>query len=377
MPLYEGMSTENILAKDMLVTSNTSIKDIKKNQEVFDYFAKYYCEKGSTLPNKDKLKRWNDILKSSDSDSDSKDIASENIRLQHSICSASHTPGGALSQQSIIPFFKLEDAAGINQGKYNNISFNKFGLNSNLNNWTITIIFSAIHNSSKWQGIIGNIYNPQIPGHKDGWGFWISPYNYLHFRIGDTWAQDFTSLGQILQKTPYKIIVSFNNNVYKIKLIRIIDDANNTITISNKPKLTTYKGSICLGGRWQSLRTEELFDGNITYVDFMSPNLQQQAPDNSQYYKNYNDNWYEVYANSNNFVNVDPHSISGCSYKSTNHVLNTPGCLSENIKSRFCKDESITSIIPAAQNVSNNPKLDPYLQQDGQWMLNMYSQLCP
>ena len=455
MPLYEGMSTENILAKDMIVTSNTSIKDIKNNQDVFDYFAKYYCEKGSTLPNKDKLKRWNDILKSSDSDSDSKDIASENIRLQSSICSASHKPmvasipelasygctkcqndmfactnlpqsnplksggtipansnslistdmyhlydavnpsytlegkkywwrqaggcpGGALSQQSIIPFFKLEDAAGIKQGKYNNISFNKFGLNSNLNNWTITIIFSAIHNSSKWQGIIGNIYNPQIPGHKDGWGFWMSPYNYLHFRIGDSWAQDFTSLGQILENTPYKIIVSFNNNVYKIKLIRMSDNdnANNIVTISNKPKLTTYKGSICLGGRWQSLRTDELFDGNITYVDFMSPNLQQQAPDNSQYYKNYNDNWYEVYANSNDFVNVDPRSISGCSYKSTNHVLNTPGCLSENIKSRFCKDESITSIIPAAQNVSNNPKLDPYLQQDGQWMLNMYSQLC-
>ena len=54
-------------------------------------------------------------------------------------------------------FFKLEDAAGIKQGKYNNISFNTFGLNSNLNNWTITIILSAMYTSSKWQGIIGNI----------------------------------------------------------------------------------------------------------------------------------------------------------------------------------------------------------------------------
>ena len=384
MPLYEGMSTENILAKNMIVTSNTSIKDITNNRDVYDYFEKYYCEKGSNGnvvgPNKDKLKRWNDILKSVDSDSDSTNIALENIMLQSKICSASHTPVAALSQQSITPFFKLEDAAGIKQGKYNNISFNTFGLNSSLSNWTITIILSAMYNSSKWQGIIGNIYNSQIPGHKDGWGFWISPDKYLHFRISDTWAQDFTSLGQILENTPYKIIISFNNNEYKIKLIRMTDDisdnASNIVNISNKPKLTTDKGNICLGGGWENLRTAELFDGNITYVDFMSPSLQQQVHDNSQYYKNYNDNWYEAYANSNDFVNVDPRSISGCSYKNTNHVLNTPGCLSANIKSRFCKNESITSIIPAAQNVANNPKLDPYLQQDGQWMLNMYSQLC-
>ena len=190
-------------------------------------------------------------------------------------------PAPVSSQQSITPFFKVEDAVGIKQGKYNNISFNTFGLNSNLNNWTITIILSAIRNSSKWQGIIGNIYNSQIPGHKDGWGFWISPYNYLHFRIGDTWAQDFTSLGQILGNTPYKIIISFNNNEYKIKLIRMTDDisdnASNIVNISNKPKLTTDKGNICLGGGWENLRTAELFDGNITYVDFMSPSLQLPA----------------------------------------------------------------------------------------------------
>ena len=71
-------------------------------------------------------------------------------------------------------------------------------------------------------------------------------------------------------------LLKFNNNTYEIKLIRMGENANNTVNtvnISNKPKLTTDKGSICLGGRWQSGRTDELFDGNITYVDFMSPNL--------------------------------------------------------------------------------------------------------
>jgi len=193
------------------------------------------------------------------------------------ITPSSATPAPTQSQQSTPPFFKLEDAAGIKQGKYNNISFNTFGLNSNLNNWTITIILSAMYTSSKWQGIIGNIYNSQIPGHKDGWGFWINPSKYLHFRISDTWAEDFTSLGQITENIPYKIIISFNNNAYQVKLIRMSDNANNIVNVSNKPKLTTDRGSICLGGGWENLRTE-LFDGNITYVDFTSPNLQPTAP---------------------------------------------------------------------------------------------------
>lgn len=189
MSLYEGFSPKNILAKNMLVTSNTSIKDKTNSQEVFDYFTKYYCAKDSTSPNQDKLKRWNNILKSGDSDSDSKDIALSNIMLQTAIC----------------------------------------------------------------------------------------------------------------------------------------------------------------------------------------------PTDTSKYYQNYNNNWRLAYPSGFNplYSNVNPRSISGCSYKNTNHVLNTPGCLLENIKSRVCNDESIRSMIPAAQNVSNNPKLDPYFQQDGQWMLNMYSQLCP
>ena len=154
------------------------------------------------------------------------------------------------SPQSTLPFFKLEDPTGIKLGKYNNISFNTFGLNSSLNNWTITILLSAVYTSSKWQGIIGNMYNSQIPGHKDGWGFWISPSKYLHFRISE-WAEDLISLGGILENTPYKIIISFNNNAYKVQLIRMSDDASNIINISDKPKLTTDKGSICLGGVWE------------------------------------------------------------------------------------------------------------------------------
>jgi len=170
--------------------------------------------------------------------------------------------------QKKISFFNLEDAAGIKQGKHNNISFETFGLNSNLNNWTITITFSAKYNSSKWQGIIGNMYNSQLLG-KIGWGLWINPNKNLHLRIED-WTDNFTSLGQIRENVAYKIIFSFSNDVYKIKLIS--NDDNNIVIIGKKPKLTTDRGSICLGGRWVNGRTDELFDGNITSVNF-TPNL--------------------------------------------------------------------------------------------------------
>lgn len=189
MPLYEGFFPKDILAKNLLVTSNTSIKDTTSNREVFDYLKKYYCAKNSSGnmvgPNQDKLKRWNDIIKSGSSNKYSIDIASANILLQSALCSG----------------------------------------------------------------------------------------------------------------------------------------------------------------------------------------------DNSQYYQNYNNNLRLAYPNGFN-PNVNPNSISGCSHNGNNHVLNMSQCLQESIKKKICDNDIIRRTITSGQNVSNNHKLDPYLQQDGQWMLNTYSQLC-
>ena len=60
----------------------------------------------------------------------------------------------------------------------------------------------------------------------------------------------------------------------------------------------------------------------------------------------------------------------------SNYVFNMPKCLPQSIQTGICNDASIGNLISSAQSISNNPKLDPYLQQDGQWMQNMYSQLC-
>lgn len=190
IPLYEGFLPQDILAKNLLVTSNTSIKDKKDNQHVFDYLKRYYCAKDSLSPNQDKLKRWKDILKSKhiDNNNDSINVASANITLQSALCTT----------------------------------------------------------------------------------------------------------------------------------------------------------------------------------------------DTSKYYQNYNNNWRSAYPSGFNhfYSNVNPSSISGCSYNGSSHVFNMPQCLPESIKKKICDNPIVTKTISSGRNISNNPELDPYLQQDGQWMLNTYSQLC-
>lgn len=71
-------------------------------------------------------------------------------------------------------------------------------------------------------------------------------------------------------------------------------------------------------------------------------------------------------------------SIDPCSYKSSNYVLSTPGCIKENLNSQICNYAGST---PSPLSYSSNAlatsyNLDPRIQQDGQWYLNMSRQLC-
>jgi hypothetical protein len=174
---------------------------------------------------------------------------------------------------SPITYFTIQDPAGIASGNYKNIPFSQFGLNDNLKNWTINIIFiTTTTNNLKYQGIIGNTHNNEVVGWDNGrwtgaWGFWIYSKS-IHFRI-ETWNENLTSLGTINNNIPYKLIINFNNGIYKITLINMIDNTINTIDIKDKPKLNSSTGFITIGGHWQSTQ-EAIFDGSINYVDFTS-----------------------------------------------------------------------------------------------------------
>jgi hypothetical protein len=176
---------------------------------------------------------------------------------------------------SPITYFKIEDPAGINNGNYKNISFSQFGINDRLNNWTINIIFTSTSNKASYTGIIGNCYNTQVPGWPNGFagasGFWLTPGNtqYVHFRL-NAWNQDFPSLGTINNNIPHKLIINFNDGIYKLTLINLTTNTSNTVDIKDKPKFNSTTGNITIGGHWPDGSLSEKFDGSINYVDFTS-----------------------------------------------------------------------------------------------------------
>ena len=229
MPLYEGFYGSDILAKNLLVTSNYSFKDNTDNKEVFNYFTNYYCAKDSNGnvvgPNQDKLKRWNNILDDISSDTDSINLAVSNKILQQEMCN----PNTSQYYQNINNNLNSANAAG-----------------STINPSSITGCSTQFIDENEWCG------------------YW----------------------------------------------------AYNAGQCSANPGYMLYRCS-----------------------------------------KSCNE-------------------VSGNPATGSNYVFNMPKCLPQSIQTGICNDGSIGNLIPSAQNISNNPKLDPYLQQDGQWMLNMYSQLC-
>lgn len=228
MPLYEGFLPQDMLAKNMLVTSNYSIKDNTDNKEVFDHITKYYCstnEGGLSVINTEKQKRWSDILNSEASDNDSRDVASANIWLQNLVC-----------------------------------------------------------------GIVDT-----------------SQYHE-----------------------------NYNNNL------------NSTIASGSTTNLNSVTGC-----------STQFIDENAYCSYWANVGECSRNPG------------YMLYRCSNSCNRVSGNTATG-----TNYVFNTPVCLSENIQEEVCNNDLTKNIIPSAVNVSNNPSLDPYFQQDGQWMQNMYSQLC-
>lgn len=395
MPLYEGFLPQDILAKNMLVTSNYSIKDNTDNQEVFDNIKKYYCEKGSSSPNQDKLKRWSDILTSGDSDS--KDIALANIMLQSLICLPEPTPmsqsliSQAPTTGSGLQFEKLDNTNCV----YGRIpspgtSGDGFTYLGNFNSYEECAKSSNIPSSAK-----AITYHDATAGGYAGQCFSINDNNT------NVANQNYATCGIVTSTPTYYSLVA-GSGMWS-------GEGPNEYTCKNEPTRNTtgndgdydrycifdkesdakkYCNSDqrCVG--YISNQAKNMFTitgkpvenpvaNGMYYVKNVIPppiRLPPPAPDNSQFYQNYNNNWNAAYARGNS--NVNPNSISGCSYNNANYVFNTPECLSENIQEQVCNNDFIKNLIPSAQNISNNPSLDRYFQQDGQWMLNMYSQLC-
>ena len=198
--------------------------------------------------------------------------------------------------------YKVEDSKGIKNGNYKNISNNTFGLNSNLTNWTITIMINSSNYSGSWQSIVGNMYNNDL---QVGWGLWVNPNSVLHWRIVDsTW--DLDNLGKLIDNTPYKIVINFDNNSYKFTLTNLNTNISYSQTIQNQPKLEANKGFITLGGFWNNL-TGEQFNGNINYLDFSTTTtiiykVEDSIGIKNGNYKNISNNTFGLNSNLTNWT---------------------------------------------------------------------------
>jgi len=163
----------------------------------------------------------------------------------------------------------LRDPNGIKNGNFGNIPMIDFGLNDNLSSWIITIRFTAINEANKWQGILGNMYNSSIPTHKDGWGIWLSPAGFIHFRISDNWATDLQDLGRIENNKLYELRIIWKDNSYVFELFDPVSLDLKQVNIGGVSKLTSNKGNICVGGWWGA--PNEKFNGTIDLIMFYTP----------------------------------------------------------------------------------------------------------
>jgi hypothetical protein len=89
-------------------------------------------------------------------------------------------------------------------------------------------------------------------------------------------------------------------------------------------------------------------------------------------------NFFGIGSSSGDNEQSELDSIDPCSYKSSNYVISTPKCLNENYSSQVCNYAGSTpdSLLFSSKVLANSYNLDPTIQQDGQWYLNMSRQLC-
>jgi hypothetical protein len=72
-------------------------------------------------------------------------------------------------------------------------------------------------------------------------------------------------------------------------------------------------------------------------------------------------------------------NINPCSYKSSNYIISRPDCLNQNLSSQICNyniGTTTDSLKSSSKVLANDYNLNPHLQQDGQWYINMSQQLC-
>jgi hypothetical protein len=363
-PLYEGFSADDIKAKDSLVTSNYSIKDTNKNEDVFNYFTNYYCAKDSNknvtyplTPDTKKLERWSNLLTNIEFETRPTPTCKDGWWKYGGEC----LQGCNLNSQERHP----DGTCICNQEEPNKYCGPGF-----------TCVDGRC---TRIDNVSGTYETRPSPTCKDGW-----------FPSGDECLQGCSRNDQTRHSD------------------------GTCICNQEEPNKTCGPGFSCVFDRCTRVKSGADVDSiNLAYSN---KSLQQVIcnPDTSQYYQNYGNN---IQQNIRTGSTTSPSEVDGCSANvidenifcgywaavgecsnnpaymlnsckascnrvsdttSTNNnpVYNSSKCLKDNFKNQICGSSFLRNTIPSARNVSNSYNVDDYLNQDGQWILNMNNQVC-
>lgn len=123
-PLYEGFG----LSKTNIVTDNTQPNDINNENDIYNYFYKYYC------PDPSKINRWQNILNTTSNGSDEYNVANYHMTNYNSLCNGNGTYNNnynvALEQQesqwNSDSWFSSADLRTGNIGDYDSLYYSIF-----------------------------------------------------------------------------------------------------------------------------------------------------------------------------------------------------------------------------------------------------------
>ena len=167
-------------------------------------------------------------------------------------------------------YSKEKIGTAVKNGDFNKIPVDDFKLSYDLPYWKLTITFDSNDYRNTWQGIIGNMYNTSVPGR--GWGLWISPEGFIHWSNSVN-GENLTSLGTLTNGSPYKLVVTLENNIYKFELTNTNNNTTTSQSLNRTGPLITDTGFVTIGGAWEKVQTEK-FKGNITNVTLITePNV--------------------------------------------------------------------------------------------------------
>jgi len=179
-------------------------------------------------------------------------------------------PAIAILKESTISGYLKSNIGDLVKGGYlNRVTHDEFKLKNELPYWKLIINVNSNDYRGAWQSVVGNMYNSGVSGY--GWGLWISPEGIVHFAQSGG-AVNLYDLGALQNGVPYKIEITFENNIFNFKLTNLSNNEVKEQKLTKTSPLTTNSGFVTIGGGWENgdAASRERFKGLINDIQVIT-----------------------------------------------------------------------------------------------------------